>query len=475
VIQLVRDGVRWQCQPAFAEQLDRLLADPGLVTRKSHAKLITKHELEGVTFYVKHYINSEVPGRPLKYFFKPSPARHEWEMALQIENCGVPIVRHLAYGERWSLGGLQESILITEGFDGLTLVDIPHQQSPETQAGLGKFLRLNHDRGALQRDLQRNILVHSDPLEFRRVDVYHAVVKAEVTEDERRENLALLSATVPLRDEFFAAYGWTPVQAGLTRQRADDIRRSRHYSRSDRCLKRNSEFSSERIGGLKWHARKRFLSEQVRTLLADPEQWLRTRARLFKGFERSSTVGAGDGVVLKRYNFKKPGNLLKDLFRPSRALQAYRKAHHLELMKIASPRPIAAAERRWGRILITSYLVTEEIPEARDLGAYLSSVSRPDRNVIRQIAQLIGRLHEEGFSHRDMKETNLLLDGNLKPFLIDLDGLKFLHRIPEARAAADLERLARAAAKYSCVTRLDRMQFLREYCRARRLARVPKL
>jgi tRNA A-37 threonylcarbamoyl transferase component Bud32 len=326
----------------------------------------------------------------------------------------------------------------------------------------------------LQRDLQRNILVRADPLEIRRVDVHHAVVKREVSELERRNNIALLNATVPLRDEFFAGYGWTPEQTRATRERSDEIRRARHFSRSFRCLKRTTHFQPKRFGGMKWHLRAAALNPELERLLKNPDEWLRTCGKLFKGFERSSTVGAGGGVVLKRFNFRKPGNLFKDLFRQSRALRAFQKAHHLETLRIATPRPIAAAEKRLVRVLLASYLVTEEIPDGRELGEYLQGVSRIDRNVVRAVAELVGRLHEEGFSHRDMKETNLLLDANLGPHLIDLDGLKFMHRVPDQRAGADLARLARAASKYPVVARSERILFLKRYCACRGLKRVPR-
>ena len=475
MIQLTKNGARWTCLPEFAPKLDRLLADAGRITRQTHAKLITKHELEGTVYFIKHYVNSDVAGRPLKYFFKPSPARREWARAILITQRGVPLVKHLAFGERWALNGLQESILITEGFDGVPLVESPHRQSAEVQTALGRFLRLNHDRGVLQRDLQHNILVRTDPLEILRVDVYHAEVKASLSETERRQNIAYLNVYVPLRDEFYASYGWTSQQAQVTRERSEVIRRARHYSRSKRCFKRNTDFSPQKMGGLKWFTRTKSLDARVKQIIQDPERWLRETASLFKGFDRASTVGAADGLVLKRYNFRKLQNLFKDLFRSSQALRAYRKAHHLELLHIATPRPIVAAERRCCRFLITGYLVVEEVPNARDLGEYLASVTRPDRNLIARLGDLIGRLHHEGFSNRDMKETNILVTADLRPILVDLDGLKFINQVFESRAAADLARLVRATAKFSCVTHMSRVLFLRHYCRARKLTHVPRL
>jgi tRNA A-37 threonylcarbamoyl transferase component Bud32 len=473
VFQAIRKGVRWHCESSFAPLLEKVLADEGTVIRNNPTKLITRRQVDGTTYYVKHYINESVAGRSLKYFFKASAARREWELAKKIRELEVPIVEHLAYGERWGWNGLRESILITEGFDGPTLVETPVQQTPEMQIALGKFLRMNHDRGVLQRDLQRNILVNTRTLEMRRVDVHHAEIKAEVSERERRANIGLLNATIPLQDIFFSTYGWSARDAKEIRELSDNIRRARIYERTDRCFKRNSDFSFHRANGINWHVRTDAMSEVLRNVMDDPETWLRTRAKLFKGFERSSTVGAADGVVVKRQNVRSLWVVVKELLRPSRGLRAFRKAHHLDALDIASPRPIAAAEKRRFRILSTSYLVTQEIPNAQELGDYLTKVSSPDIKVAKQLGELIGKLHKEGFTHRDMKETNLLLDGELHPFIIDLDGLKFVDRIPEDRAATDLQRLLRASTKYPSVTKRHRMVFLKHYCRARGLMRVP--
>jgi tRNA A-37 threonylcarbamoyl transferase component Bud32 len=225
---------------------------------------------------------------------------------------------------------------------------------------------------------------------------------------------------------------------------------------------------------LRWHFRIRYFDEHLRSTLENPDAFFSRCVRLFKGPERSSTVGSGHGLVLKRVNFRKPGNLCKDLFRRSRAIRAYRKAHHLELLGIASPRPVAAAERRWLGFLRNSYLVVEEVTGARDLGECLAEAKRVSPELLRRVADLVARLHQEGFSHRDLKETNLLVDSSGRPHLIDLDGLVFLMFTPEERAARDLARLGRAAAKYPSVTLPDRVVFLRRYCKARGLGHVPR-
>jgi hypothetical protein len=58
--------------------------------------------------------------------------------------------------------------------------------------------------------------------------------------------------------------------------------------------------------------------------------------------------------------------------------------------------------------------------------------------------------------------------------LIDLDALEYTGTVPAARAAEDLSRLARDMAAHALVTRAVTGCFLRTYCRARGLRRIPR-
>jgi len=459
VIQLEKDGVRWELVPAFAPLLDAVLKAPGETVKASRAKSVTRHSIGRDTFFIKRYLHHAVALRPLKFLFKSSQARQEWELALRCESRGVPIVRHLALGERWGANGLQESILVTEGFDGVPLDELA---GVDPDAIL-KFVERLHDCGVLHEDLHPgNLLVRRAPFELRLVDLHGAKVQDRVREEERKQNLALLHASFPIPV--------SPEVRGLSAQ----VRQRLLFERSRRCLLRNREFARKRIAGLEWQVRVPFLSGAAQRILDDPDGFLKLRAQILKP-GRTSTVGKADGLVLKRFNFRKLLNLVKDLGRHSRARRAYRHAYHLELLGLPTARAIATADRRVGGSLLRSYFLMEEIAGAVDLGVYLATGREPERAVIEQAARLVGRLHEEGFSHRDLKETNLVLGADGTLYLLDLDGLAFLKRVVERRAALDLLRLARGVRAYPGVTRRHRVEFLLKYCRVRELRRVPRL
>ena len=462
MIRLKQNGVRWELIDQFEPLLDKLLADRGRTVKESPAKLVTVHEIDGATFYVKRYRNDAVPLRSLKFFFKESHSRREWTRAHKIEALGVPIVRHLALGERWGVVGLRESILNTEGFNGVQLHLCPERDGDEVQAVLGRLLRQMHDRGVLQRDLYHNILVQSKPLELKRVDVHHAEVKPALTQQERLDNLAFLNFRVPLADACFRAYGWNQELAEQTRQRSAVMRRQHLCYRSKRCLKRNAEFAPMRLGRLKCWVRLPYLDDRLRHILNDPDEFLEHHAETLKG-GRTSTVGRSGGLVVKRFNLRKATNLIKNYFRHSRARRAFRKAYHLELVGIPTAKPIAAAERRIARFLLRSYFVMEEIPGAIDFGEWRGDKQQS----MERVAELLAKLHNEGFSHRDLKETNIVFDEAGRLYLIDLEGLRFVGEIPFTRAAADLARFAEAlGAEWPELEN----EFLAHYCGRRGLA-----
>jgi len=458
VIQRENDGVRWVLQPDFAPFLEALLKSPGQMVKESSVKRVTVHQVGEKIFYIKRYLHHAVPLRSWKFFFKPTQARQEWDVAQQLEARKIAIVRHVALGERRTWSGVQESILITEGFDGVE-VDQVKDIAPEA---ILKFVETMHERGAVQEDLHlANLLVRRNPFELRLVDLHGTRVCDAPSRDERQRNLALLRVFLPVH-----------VSPEIEAQ-SRELRKHLLHERSRRCLRSNRDFARQRHGNLKWQVRLGFLNGAIHRVLQAPDAFLASRATLLKAGQ-TSTVGLADGLVLKRFNFRKAGNLLKDLFRASKARRAFRKAYHLELTGVPTARSIATADRRIGGLQAQSYLLMEEIPGAVDLAKYFRAGGQPQPRLIRDAARLIAKLHDEGFSHRDLKESNLVLGGDGGLYLIDLDGMTFLQNVSEDRAALDLARLARGVARYPGILKPERFLFLLTYCRSRKLKQVPR-
>ncbi len=445
MIKRTHHGIRWLLADDFAPRLEAVLAAAPFIVKESGVKLVARHEVDGQGFYVKRYRHYAVPLRPLKFLVKPSQAAQEWRLAGEFERRGVPAVRHVALGERWTVGGLQESILITEEFEGAVPFD--HLHRAHFPRVVEFVTRIGH-AGILHHDLHpSNLLFHEGAVEIRLVDLHGAEIFGNGRATQATESmLAQLCVTLPL-----------PVSDSI-REQAKTLRRRLLFARSKRCLKKNRDFDIRRFGSFRWHVRRADLTAGIESKLRQPDTFL-TLGRVLKA-GRGATVGAAGGLVLKRYNFKKPLNLLKDLFRGSPAERNFRKGYHLELCGLPTSRVIAAGNRQvWG-VATRSYVFMAEVKDAVDAGRWPGETAR-------SLGLLVARLHDEGFVHRDLKQTNILFDVHGAPFLIDLDGLAFVGSVKNSEAAANLRRLALGMEGVGKLTRANVVRFLRVYCRQR--------
>ena len=448
MIQLTHEQTRWELADDFAPLLSRVLAAPAEVVKESAAKLVAAHAVNGRRFFVKRYRHGAVPLRPLKFFFKPSQARSEWRWAAILEEKRVPIVRHVALGERWTWRGLEESVLITEAFEGRPL----DSSAQEAFAAVCAFVHNLARHQVVHRDFHSANLLLSHAGELRLLDLHGLeVAPGAAPEQLAADMLAQLCIHLPLpvAPEIAAA--------GL------QLRKRALWARSRRCLKTNRDFHREQTGALHWHVRSAAMTPAMARAMQDADAFL-AAARVLKA-GRSSTVGGADGIVVKRYNFRRWLRPVKDLFRESRAQAAFRKGYHLELAGIPTARVIAAADERLLGLVKRGFLVMEEIPGAMPLGQSLTEIHR----VAAATGRLLARLHTEGFSHRDLKETNVLIDERGHPHLIDLEGLRFEGDVSNETAAANLRRLAEGTASAGMLNRVTLFRFLHAYCRARNL------
>jgi tRNA A-37 threonylcarbamoyl transferase component Bud32 len=218
-------------------------------------------------------------------------------------------------------------------------------------------------------------------------------------------------------------------------------------------------FQRIKVGKLVWFARDSL------PVMNDPDAFLRDSSRFIKSSRVVTIARVPPNLILRRLNYGKPIHRVRDLFRPARVMRALIASTWLEQAGIRTPRALAAAEVRVCRWPKTAYLVTEEIQNARTLASLFSANHRVPSGV----AELIGRLHSSGLSHRDLKWTNILFDEQLAPWLIDLDGVRRMRRVPEDRARKDLFSLARCFTPYPLTLKWSGARFLYRYCKIRKL------
>ncbi len=453
-------GVKWEFESGFQKTLERLLASEVTEIKKGALRSVHRVTLESGEYYLKRTFFRPGFFASALAFVTAARVRADWRLSRKLPGLGVPVAPALAYGERWDWRGLVETVLVTLGPPGFvplrTLSDPP---SADLQRKLGRFLRRVHDQGVGLRDLHtKNILCSLHDDRFCLIDL--DTVCLGLSPRKRLDHLARLHSRWPLQPAFFEGYGdeYAPWKAQIA-QRAACVRRRR-------CLKNNADFESRTCGGIHWHVRKSLWDGRLDGLLKAPEPFIKAlesegRATVLKRTPTSILVKLG-GVVLKGYGLRPFPGFLKDLLRPARALRAYTKAFHLELAGINTARPIAAGSFR-NRFRGWSYYVMEAIPEPSSLWSWRGE----RRHVTRRLATLLARLHESGFAHRDLKDTNILVDGSGNPHLVDMEGLRFAKSVSLEMALSNLARLGRTVGRIPRITGADKARFVVHYCRCR--------
>lgn len=294
----------------------------------------------------------------------------------------------------------------------------------------------------------------------------------EISTQKTVEDLSPLFRRIPMspREKFWfsAQYSRTRIDSIAPRQLLSLL-----AEKFDDDAKKPGATQLLQLGGHHWRARRGVLHPKILTVMKDPEAFLQQHEFYFKNsrvvtVSRVPASAPGEpNLVLRRLKYGKLGHRIKDTFRASRTQRALRHGLLLEQNGIATPRAYAAAEIRQLRLPTAAYLITEQIPDAQTLFKFLAQHPASTRIVALRLAELLARMHNKGFSHRDLKPTNILLDGNLNPFLIDLDGLRVWKSLTMQRAVSDLTRMAHGISRYQKELRFASWRFLKRYCQQR--------
>ena len=365
--------------------------------------------------------------------------------------------------------------LVTEALEGYAHLETGGEVDPQIAHKLGVALRGWHDKGVLHEDLHRQNLLRRDAGEWALLDGDRIILVDNASATQRRKNILTLMRglrglrTESVLSEFLRGYGDHDAVADpdrLTQEaRWDLVLHCRE--RAKRALKQNPDFAHRTAGDLHWHCKAAFHPP-------DAAELERSQSEDVLKAGNSTTVFRWRDTVVKV--FHRRGRIfsrLRAMLRGTRAQRAFVHGHLLELLGISTAPVLAFADASPWRTVQTSYLVTEDAKAADQLTSVFWDLSTSDRlAVARRLGDVLGRMHDAGCLHGDLKGRNILRLSNGELWLLDLDGMTTT-TIPAPHDACikDLQRLARTAQERTPPSPREMLAWARAYERQRRVSR----
>ncbi len=429
-------------------------------------QLLRLASTEGSTVLVKrfrtgshHWLREK-----LKAGLGRSPADRERRFLQSLHAAGAPVPEPLAWG---TLAG-GDRLLVLPFLEGGTgaegLSSVASERRAQLEA-LGRGVRAIHEAGYLHGDLHAGnvMFTPSGPV---LVDLQHARrssgragrcrdlgeldyslwARASIADRMRIRRAALGSG--PVESEALGADAISSEALRAVGRAARDKAWRHGKSRTRRLLRPGRRSAAVHLvegHGLRWHE---FPEHAVR------ESLVAHRAALAGAGPPGSEVLKDDGrsritrslagnrpVFVKEVLPRGPLRILADVFRGSPAWRGWRAGHGLRERGLAAALPLATIDARRFGLTRRSWLIVEDLAPAVDL-LDLPEAARPAS--LRALGAWLGQLHLRGVDHGDLKATHLFARpdaADAMPALIDLEGLCFRRRIPEARRLAALAEL----------------------------------
>jgi heptose I phosphotransferase len=327
------------------------------------------------------------------------------------------------------------------------------QASPlsEFTAEMMKTMIALHQAGLVQSDCHRDNFLQRDGRIYV-LDPGGIEIHDQVNEKTALDNLALLYAQWPAIEDdkhflLFAIYlqakQWTDLirlQALLKYKIAAARIKARNawlkkIFRDCTQIKTKSRFT------YRYCTRRDFDSLYTQTLFNYPEAYFHEGANFLNQGNSATVIRTHMGeydVVIKRFNRKNWIKRIKRYFTQSKAARAWKMAHAMETIGIATPKPLAMIEKRFGFFGLDSYFISEYVAGERlDHLDTLADCSE-------SLNILMDALDTAMCEHGDLKASNLLWDGKIL-YLLDTDSARFYsnRRVFQPAHEADWNRLLR--------------------------------
>ncbi len=214
-------------------------------------------------------------------------------------------------------------------------------------------------------------------------------------------------------------------------------------------MKSDLKFRKLKKGGLRILIRDDLYRPDVLKQIKKPDRLLEKAKVLYKDSAKT-TAGivsiCGQPFFLKRYNRRGIFHTARTVLRRSRPKKVIAVSTHLTKKGVLTPEPVALMEKRKGRLLLSSYILTRCVKADRLRYQIEKRKNDPEwtNRAIKNLAALIASIHKAKVMHGDMKANNFIIE---KPYekariwVVDLDGSVIKRRIDIQDQARDLARL----------------------------------
>jgi hypothetical protein len=197
-------------------------------------------------------------------------------------------------------------------------------------------------------------------------------------------------------------------------------------------------------------------------------------------------VNGGPGFYVKRYYYagwrrRLRGMLRGTFFGLHRGRAEFRLLSEMRSLGLPAVRPVAYGARRAGHFVAACFLITEEVPGARNLTTFARDVITGREPLsfaarallVRRLARQVAELHTAGFAHGQLFWRNVLVrmqpTGEPEFFFLDIRPRRGGRRLARGGHwwVHELGHMTASARPFT--SRSERMRFLVEYHGTRRL------
>lgn len=414
-------------------------------------------EIDSNSIFYAEKVLRIVPGRRLvaygywndtpavaKLFFDKNQAQQRAEREIRgisiLQNNKIPTPAVLHHG----IADERIEVLILEFIaEAKSLEDIwestkhPEIPAPELYNMMVE-LATHHVLGVVQRDLHlKNFLI----TDKRILTLDGACVSEDKQLLPKRasiNNVALFLSQLGIgyelvQEKLFKYYaksrGWIIKQVDID-ELFSQIRRwnSNRWSAYSKKIFRNStDFIEFEKNGFHGMFNRAYVTEEFKKILENPDTAFQHPSAVLLKNGRSATVvkiTINDlDIIVKRHNMKHMLHQLRRYVRTTRALKVWRLANKLNLFGIPVAKPIGFLEKRFMGLHSRSYYFSACL-DGIALGDFVRQNRHDEARIARvaaRITTLLKNISKLKIAHGDLKETNILLNKDDEPILIDFD------------------------------------------------------